>query len=106
MIYRGTTPDLVVDVDGLDLTGWKVWVSVRSGRTGYDITGDRVTVTKTDSGCTCAVALTQEETLALMAGRNAMVQVRAVDSMGEAVATSICAVQVGNVLMGGVIADD
>lgn len=103
MIYRGTTPAIAVDVDGIDLTGWAVWVSLRSGGVSLDLTGDRVATVKTDTGCTVTAALTQEETLSLRGASLVRIQVRAVSELGEAIATTVATEAVGDVLMGGVI---
>lgn len=104
MIYRGTTPTVMVDVDGVDLTGWTTWVSVRSGRTSLDLTGARVTTEPRDGGCTVAVTLTQEETLRMRDGDSVRIQVRAVSALGEAVATSVATESVGGILMDGEVA--
>lgn len=112
---RGTTPAIVLTVD-TDLTGFSVFVTIRSGytenipdilkcnsknREEITIGNDRLTVEVEEGISTVAFSLTQEETLALVPGK-AEIQVRAIHN-GTAIATDIASVDVGRILLEGVI---
>lgn len=104
---RGTTPDYVLTVAGFDLTVCKVYVTLAQYVTKITLTDDRLEITYDDVEDTSSIVfnLTQAETLQLKSG-NAEIQVRFIDSTGEAQATEIKAVPVLPVLFEGVIAYD
>lgn len=85
---RGTTPDYVLTLDGYDLTGKKVYVTLAQGGQKTTLTGDRLTVVVRQGGSTVAFALTQAETLGLKAG-DAEVQLKCIDSAGNVDASGI-----------------
>ena len=109
---RGTTPAILLTVD-TDLTGFSVYVTIRSYTENIPeilkchparqttIENDRLTVDVDDGISTIAFSLTQEETLAFAPGK-AEIQVRAIKD-GTASATEIAKVNVGNILLEGVI---
>lgn len=74
---RGTTPTLSVWVDA-DLSGFDaVYLTLRSPTAEVDKTGDALTVSPSDGGCTVSATLAQADTLAFSAGEMVDVQVRA-----------------------------
>ncbi len=95
MAIRGTTPDYILTVEGADLTDKTVLVTIRQGLKTVNRTNDALLITshtvETDTGTrtdsTIAFTLSQEETLYLHEG-NASVQVKFVDSLGQAEATT------------------
>lgn len=103
MIVQGTTPYLMLRIQGYDLSkAAVVLVTIFNGRQEYNFQGDRVSVTADGNDTLLMVHLTQEDTLALTpkAGR---LQVRWRDGQNEAYATEIASVDIGNVLHKGVI---
>ena len=97
---RGTTPAITLTVDA-DLTGWAVYVTLRNKCHSLTIENDRLTIEAEEGISTVAFALTQEETLAFSVG-SCEVQVRAIHN-GTAIATDIASVDVGRILLEGVI---
>ena len=97
---RGTTPAITLTVDA-DLTGWAVYVTLRNKCHSLTIENDRLTIEAEEGISTVVFALTQEETLALSVG-SCEVQVRAIHN-GTAIATDIASVDVGRILLEGVI---
>lgn len=101
-MYQGTTPIFILTVGDdptLDLSDKSVYVTIRAQdgqlltkrNDDLDITGRRI-----------AVRLTQEETLGLKAGY-VQIQVRWIDSEGNAMATKPTAATVDGVLLKEVI---
>ena len=74
-MIRGTTPDYVLTLDGVDLTDQTVYVTIGQGKARLTKTGDELTVTVDQTGSAIAFSLSQEDTLGLSAG-SASVQVR------------------------------
>lgn len=106
MIYRGTTPTFVVEVDDLDLTGWDTYVTFEQRK--YEFTCKNCVVTPTDTGCQVEVELTQEQTLGFKPSEKAgeaTVQVRAYKD-GKAEATSQFSFEVFDVSLDGEIPQD
>lgn len=97
---RGTTPAITLTVDA-DLTGWAVYVTLRNKCHSLTIENDRLTIEAEEGISTVVFALTQEETLAFSVG-SCEVQVRAIHN-GTAIATDIASVDVGRILLEGVI---
>lgn len=97
---RGTTPAITLTVDA-DLTGWAVYVTLRNKCHSLTIENDRLTIEAEEGISTVVFALTQEETLAFSVG-SCEVQVRAIHN-GTAIATDIATVDVGRILLEGVI---
>lgn len=97
---RGTTPAITLTVDA-DLTGWAVYVTLRNKCHSLTIENDRLTIEAEEGISTVVFALTQEETLAFSVG-SCEVQVRAIHN-GTAIASDIASVDVGRILLEGVI---
>lgn len=97
-MYQGTTPTLVLTVGEEQLDGCTCYVTVKSNGRMITKSGDGLTV----SGNEIAVTLTQQETLSLFPG-SCEIQVRWIDSNGNAMATDIARVTVSNVLLKQVI---
>lgn len=106
-MIRGTTPDYVLTLDGVDLSDQTVYVTIAQGNKKLTLAGDRLSITATVDGSEIAFTLTQEDTLGLTVG-GATVQVRFIDKNGHAEATDIASLIVRQVLLEDVIeyADD
>jgi hypothetical protein len=106
-IYRGTTPGVTLNVVGVDLSDASVWptviVTVENGRNTFDVTRDKLTIANTDNGCSVTFALTQAQTLLMHKLQKTMVQLRAKDVDGHAIATEIAYVDVEDVIKDGEI---
>lgn len=106
-IYRGTTPSITLNITGVDLSNAGVWpiviVTVENGRSAFDVTRDSLAIANTDAGCSVSFELTQAQTLALSVMRTVSVQLRAKDADGNAIASPIASVEVGDVLKDGEI---
>lgn len=101
-MIRGTTPDYVLTLDGVDLTGQTVYVTIGQGKARLTKTGDELSVSVDDTGSAIAFSLSQEDTLGLSAG-SASVQVRFIDSDGAAQATEKAVLNIEDVLLEKVI---
>ncbi len=97
---RGTTPTFTIDCPDIDLTNYTVYVTIKQGTHELTLTPE---CTATEDGCVLTVRLTQEQTLAFAASRDAEMQVRAVDAAGNAPASDIMHVDVNRILREGVI---
>jgi hypothetical protein len=104
-MIRGTTPDYILTLDGVDLSDKTVYVTIKQCRKLLTKTGDELTIAVGETGSTIAFALTQEDTLGLSAG-SASIQVRFIDSEGVARATETAALNVEKVLLERVIEYD
>lgn len=106
-IYRGTTPSITLNITGADLTDADVWptviITVKNGRKIFDVMRDKLTASKTDTGCTLTFELTQEQTLALSVMHPVHVQLRAKDADGDAIASPLARVEVSDVIKDGEI---
>lgn len=108
-IYRGTTPSITLNITGVDLSDAAVWptviVTVENGQNTFDVTRDKLTITKASTGVGCSVsfALTQAQTLALSVMRPIYVQLRAKDVNGDAIASPMASVEVEDVIKDGEI---
>ena len=85
---RGTTPDYVLALEGYDLTGKTVYVTLAQGGVKTTLTGDRLTIATDEEGSTVAFELTQAETLRFKAG-DAEVQLKCIDEQGNVDASGI-----------------
>ncbi len=103
-MIRGTTPTYTLQIDGYDLTGCSVYVTVKRSRTTVTKTSmeGAVVIAADEQGTTLLVWFSQEDTLALRAG-DGSIQVRWIDRDGTAWATEIANVSVGTVLLDSVI---
>ena len=104
---RGTTPTFSVTVDA-DLTDFVCFLTFNNASHMLTKSGDELQKVVDTSGdkpvTTLTVVLTQEDTLAFKSGMPCEVQVRAVDASGyPAIATTIGAVYVDRILLGGVL---
>lgn len=106
-MIRGTTPDYVLTLPGIDLTGMTVYVTVRQKNREITLMGDALTVASDGEDSTVAFLLTQEQTLGLHEGQ-ALVQVKFIDAQGNAGATKVGSLRVERALLERVIeyADD
>lgn len=102
-MIRGTTPDYVLTLDGVDLSNQTVYVTIGQGKTRLTKTGDELSVSVDETGSAIAFSLTQQDTLGLSAG-SASVQVRFIDAEGVAQATEKAALTIEDVLLERVIA--
>jgi hypothetical protein len=106
-IYRGTTPSITLDITGADLSDASVWptviVTAKNGINACDVPRDKLTIAKTDTGCTVTFALTQEQTLLMRKLQKTLVQLRAKDADGHAIATETASVTVEEVVKDGEI---
>lgn len=98
-MYQGTTPTLVLNVEGAELDTATCYVTIRNQG------GEMITKSGAEldvSGNEIAVRLTQEETLQLRPGL-VNIQVRWIDAHGNAMASNIARVNVNAVLLKSVI---
>lgn len=106
-IYRGTTPSITLNVKGVDLSDASVWptviVTVVNDRSAVDMNRDKLVIASTDAGCSVTFALTQAQTLSMHKLRKTMVQLRAKDADGHAIASPIASVEVEDVIKDGEI---
>lgn len=101
-MIRGTTPQYVLTLANVDLTGMTVYVTIRDSSVKITKTGYELTVVSQPTGSTIAFSLSQQETLSLHEGA-AAVQVRFIDASGIARATKIASLPVNRVLLEKVI---
>lgn len=106
-IYRGTTPSITLDVNGVDLSFQDTWpvvvVTLKNGGTQVDLQRDLLDIKHTDDGCSVTFALTQEQTLAFDWMKEVKIQLRAKDASGRAIATDIASVAVDDIVKDGEI---
>lgn len=106
-IYRGTTPSVTLNVRGVDLSDASVWptviVTVENCRNTFDANRDQLAIAKTDGGCTVTLELTQTQTLLMRKLQKTLVQLRAKDADGHAIATEVASVAVEDIIKDGEI---
>lgn len=106
-IYRGTTPNITLNVNGVDLSDASLWptviVTVENGRSKSDVNRGKLIIANTEAGCSVTFALTQEQTLIMHKQQKTIVQLRAKDADGHAIATEIASVAVEDVIKDGEI---
>lgn len=106
-IYRGTTPSITLNITGVDLSDASVWptviVTVENWRSTFDVNRDKLSFAKTDGGCTVTFELTQAQTLLMRKLQKTLVQLRAKDADGHAIATEIASVDVEDIVKDGEI---
>lgn len=97
----------MLNVNGVDLSDASVWptviVTVENGRNTFDVTRDRLTIAKTDNGCSLTFALTQAQTLLMHKLQRTLVQLRAKDVDGHAIASEVASMTVEDVVKDGEI---
>lgn len=101
-MIRGTTPDYILRIGGVDLSDKTIFVTIAQGTKKITLTGDELGVSVEGGTSVIAVRLTQAQTLGLREG-TAQVQVRFIDSEGTARATNIAPLTVSAVLLERVI---
>lgn len=101
---RYTTPTIEVTVEGVDLTGCEIWVTLWQQGTEVTTRPGANDVAYDGSDTTITVGYTQEQTASLDEGR-AKVQVNWVDGEGRRNATAIAAIQVSGNLLGRTVGD-
>lgn len=105
-IYRGTDATVTLSVHGYDFSSATEWpviiMTFRQGRQIIDVDRDHLTIAKSSDGCTIRTQLTQDQTLSLDA-HQVLVQVRAKDANGSAIASPIAFLGVGAILRDGKI---
>lgn len=104
-MIRGTTPSHILTIEGYDLTGTRIYVTLSSGRSKVTKTNEDLTVSYENETTSILLFLTQEDTLGLPTG-TAEIQVRWIDSDGIAQATEIETIAVDRVLWPKVISYD
>lgn len=101
-MIRGTTPDYVLTLDGVDLSEQTVYVTIKQCQKLLTKTGDELTIAVDETGSTIAFSLTQEDTLGLSVG-SASIQVRFIGADGVAWATKTAPLYVEKALLEKVI---
>ena len=100
---RGTTPDYVLTLDGVDLTGKTVYVTIKqTGTNELTLTGERLTVATDEHGSAIAFSLTQQDTLNMSVGQ-ADVQVKFIDANGHVESSDTATIRIGRALLERVI---
>ena len=104
-MYQGTTPAVIFEIKGYDLSSATVYVSFKRGedlltKSGSDV---QVSYSSAEQISTVVCSLTQEETLAMKKG-TAIVQIRFIYENGQAYATEKGSVTVNDVIYPEVIA--
>lgn len=98
---RYTTPTITLNINGIDLTGYKTFTTLKQGK--KELTLEDLPVVPTENGCTLTGVLTQEQTAGFTADSSVLVQVRFIDAEGVASASNIKPLTVNKVLKEGVI---
>lgn len=101
-MIRGTTPDYILTIDGYDLSGKTVFVTISQNGQKLTKTNSELSIATDESGSTIAFILSRRDTLRLKVG-SAEVQVRFIDAGGTAWATEIATLTVSKVLLERVI---
>jgi hypothetical protein len=105
-MIRGTTPDYILEGQGVDLSGRRVYVTFAQGNYKFTRTNENLTMEVDTSGQTVvtriSITLTQEETLRLHEG-TVRIQIKAIDSDGNVDASECMSAGVGQALLEKVI---
>lgn len=104
-MYQGTTPTIPIEIEGIDLTRAKIYLTIEEVKSKKQVTfvsGTDFTVEYDGRKTVGSIHLTQEQTLAINPG-NCTVQARFIFPDGEAGATEDSSVYVNPVLLKGVI---
>lgn len=100
-MIRGTTPTVTVDTDR-NLVGFPCVILTLEDSAGTEVNVEGPGANMSVSSTKVVARLTQEQTLALEAGK-VKLQIRAVDTAGNAIASDIMTTTLGDVLRDGVI---
>jgi hypothetical protein len=103
---RGTTPTIIMNVAGDDLSGDNMYITVRQGALLIIKGPDDITRTTGEDPDTCILSTTytQEETLSLKAGMEASIQLRIIEADGTVKESGIISLGVvDDVLQEGVL---
>lgn len=95
---RGTTPDYVLALNGYDLTGKTVYVTLAQGGIKTTLTGNRLTIVAGEDGSTVAFSLSQAETLRFKRG-DVEVQLKCIDEQGSVDASGIGQLTINRALL-------
>lgn len=106
-MFRGSTPTLPIEIEGVDLSQAKVFLTIKNPRQGKEFTfttPDDFTVQydAENEKTTGEVTLTQEQTLAINAG-TCEAQIRYIFPDGAAGVTTKTSITIQDVLLNGVI---
>lgn len=97
---RGTTPTLQITISGLeDIQTSKLYLTLKQDSIIIEKTEKDVTI----DGNVLSAELTQEDTLAFIANKNVLLQVRILSASDTAYATNILSIPAGAILKDGVI---
>ena len=107
-MFRGTIPTLMFTIDGVDLSGSTVYISISDSSrkniwTWNNEDNKEIAINTTENGCTISMPPTQQETLALPPAR-VLAQVRWINADNEAMATDVTVLSIEDVLYQEVIA--
>ena len=103
---RGTTPTIIMNVAGDDLSGDNMYITVRQGALLIIKGTDDISRTTGEDPDTCILSTTytQEETLSLKAGQEASIQLRIIEADGTVKESGIISLGlVDDVLQEGVL---
>ena len=103
---RGTTPTIIMNVAGDDLSRDNMYITVRQGALLIIKASDEITRTTGEDPDTCILSTTytQEETLSLKAGQEASIQLRIIESDGTVKESGIISLGlIDDVLQEGVL---
>lgn len=100
-MIRGTTPMIRLTAK-FDLRGWHLYVTLKQGLVSYTFKNDDIEVDFEGGYSTLSFMLTQEQTLSFNDNGKVEIQLRAAKD-SSAIASKVATVDVGRILMGGVI---
>lgn len=103
MAVRGSTPDYVLLLNDIDLSGQTVYVTISQMGKSLTLTNDRLSVAMDEHGTAIAFKLTQEDTLRFRVG-SAEVQLKSIDETGHVTPTYIAKISIEPALLEKVIA--
>lgn len=99
---RGTTPTIIIRVTGATFEDSTVYVTLKQCDTVLTKTSDDISISVEGNNSVISVYLSQEETLMFAKGELS-IQIRWINSSGNAQASPIKKLEVDPILMGGVI---
>lgn len=102
-VRRGSTPDLIVDIPGVDLSDKRVYLTIITEGMEIEKTNEDFHIATDEDGSSIAVRLSQKETLGMKTG-HATCQIRYIGEDGKAEVSTMASFRVKPVLKEGVIA--